>query len=39
MQGANIEEQLRRARPLSVVMAEKVAALREWARERTVPAD
>jgi hypothetical protein len=26
-------------RPLSVVMAEGVAALREWARERTVPAD
>ena len=26
-------------RPLSVLMAEKVAALREWARERTVPAD
>jgi hypothetical protein len=26
-------------RPLAVVMAESVAALREWARERTVPAD
>ena len=26
-------------RPLSVVMAEKVAELREWARSRTVPAD
>jgi hypothetical protein len=26
-------------RPLSVVMAESVAGLREWARERTVPAD
>jgi hypothetical protein len=26
-------------RPLSVVMAEKIAALRAWARERTVPAD
>jgi hypothetical protein len=26
-------------RPLAVVMAEKVAALREWAQERTVPAD
>jgi SpoVK/Ycf46/Vps4 family AAA+-type ATPase len=26
-------------RPLSVTMAERVAALREWARERTVPAD
>ena len=28
-----------RTRPLSVVMAERVAALREWAAERTVPAD
>ncbi len=26
-------------RPLAVLMAEKVAALRAWARERTVPAD
>jgi len=26
-------------RPLSVLMAEKVQALREWARSRTVPAD
>ena len=26
-------------RPLSVVMAESVAALREWAKDRTVPAD
>jgi hypothetical protein len=26
-------------RPLAVVMAEKVQALREWAQERTVPAD
>jgi ATPase family associated with various cellular activities (AAA) len=26
-------------RPLAVVMAESVAALREWAKERTVPAD
>lgn len=26
-------------RPLSVVMAEHVAALRDWARERTVPCD
>jgi SpoVK/Ycf46/Vps4 family AAA+-type ATPase len=39
LQGAQIEEQLQRTRPLSVVMAEKVAALREWARERTVSAD
>ena len=30
---------MKRTRPLSVVMAEKVAELRAWARERTVPAD
>ncbi|WNJ25733.1 hypothetical protein RMA73_12630 [Xanthomonas translucens pv. translucens] len=29
----------RGTRPLSVMMAEQVQALREWARERTVPAD
>jgi len=28
-----------RTRPLSTVMAERVAALREWAAERTVPAN
>ena len=28
-----------RTRPLSVVMAERVAALREWAADRTVPAN
>jgi hypothetical protein len=26
-------------RPLAVIMAEKVAALRDWAKDRTVPAD
>ena len=26
-------------RPLAVVMAESVAELREWAKDRTVPAD
>jgi hypothetical protein len=30
--------ELRNTRPLSVLMAEKVDALRAWARERTVPA-
>ena len=30
--------EVRGTRPLSVLMAEPVAALREWARERTVPA-
>lgn len=32
-------EEIRSTRPLSVVMAEQVAALRAWAKERTVPAD
>jgi SpoVK/Ycf46/Vps4 family AAA+-type ATPase len=31
--------EFKRTRPLSVVMAEKVASLRAWARERAVPAD
>lgn len=31
--------ELRNTRPLSVLMAEQVQALRAWARERTVPAD
>jgi SpoVK/Ycf46/Vps4 family AAA+-type ATPase len=34
-----IEQELGRTRALSVVMAEKIAELREWARERTVRAD
>ena len=36
---AKVEKEMRRTRPLSVVMAEKVASLRAWARERAVPAD
>jgi hypothetical protein len=36
---ALILHELRATRPLSVVMAEQVAALRAWARDRTVPAD
>jgi SpoVK/Ycf46/Vps4 family AAA+-type ATPase len=31
--------EIRATRPLSVLMAEQVGALRDWARERTVPAD
>ena len=31
--------EIRNTRPLSVLMAERVEALREWARSRTVPAD
>lgn len=34
-----LRAELKATRPLSVVMAERVQALREWARERTVPAD
>ncbi len=34
-----IAAELAATRPLSVVLAEKVAALRDWAAERTVPAD
>jgi AAA+ superfamily predicted ATPase len=30
--------EMQRTRPLAIVMAEKIAALREWARERTVSA-
>jgi SpoVK/Ycf46/Vps4 family AAA+-type ATPase len=32
-------EEIRQTKPLSVVMAERVSALRAWAAERTVPAD
>jgi SpoVK/Ycf46/Vps4 family AAA+-type ATPase len=35
----SIERVIAGTRPLSVVMAEKVARLRAWASERTVPAD
>ena len=31
--------EIRQTRPLSVLMSEKVEELREWARERTVPAE
>ena len=34
-----VVESLRDTRPLSVMMREQVDALRNWARERTVPAD
>jgi hypothetical protein len=36
---AHLAAEFKRTRPLSVVMAEKVAALRAWAKERSVPAD
>ncbi len=36
---ALLMQEIRATRPLSVLMAEQVQALREWAAERTVPAD
>jgi AAA+ superfamily predicted ATPase len=36
---AHILAEYQRSRPLSVLMAEKLQALRSWAAERTVPAD
>jgi len=36
---AHLEQELRDTKPLSVTSAEKIAALREWAVERAVPAD
>ena len=39
MQTRHILEELRSTRPLAVVRAEQVAALRQWAGERTVPAN
>jgi SpoVK/Ycf46/Vps4 family AAA+-type ATPase len=39
LDSAAVEAEAKRTRPLSVIMAEKVATLRAWARERAVPAD
>jgi SpoVK/Ycf46/Vps4 family AAA+-type ATPase len=39
MSAALIAHELQSTQPLSVVMGEQVAALRAWARDRTVPAD
>ena len=36
---AMVAHELRNTRPLSVLMAEPVAALRRWAKDRTVSAD
>ena len=35
---SEIKEQLESTRPLSVLKKEEISALREWARERTIPA-
>jgi SpoVK/Ycf46/Vps4 family AAA+-type ATPase len=37
--GTHVLNELLATRPLSRVMAERIAALRAWAKERTVPAD
>ena len=37
LQQRDVLEELNQTRPLSIVMAERVAAIREWAAERTVP--
>jgi SpoVK/Ycf46/Vps4 family AAA+-type ATPase len=34
-----ISEEIKRTKPLSIVMSEKIAAVRAWAADRTVPAD
>lgn len=39
LSATHVLEELRLTRPLSVVMAERIAALRAWAADRTVPAD
>ena len=36
---ADLLEEIKQTRPLSVVMAEKVRAIRDWASNRTVPCD
>ena len=36
---ARVIAEVNATRPLSVLMAEQVNGLREWARSRTVPAD
>ena len=35
----HLEQAIAATRPLSVLMAEQVTALRDWARSRTVSAD
>jgi ATP-dependent 26S proteasome regulatory subunit len=36
---ADLLDEIKQTRPLSVVMSEQVAAIREWAAGRTVPCD
>ncbi|MCL4790053.1 MAG: AAA family ATPase [Verrucomicrobia bacterium] len=39
MSQEDLRDEVRQTRPLSVVMAEQVEALRQWAADRTVPCD
>ena len=39
MNATHIAQEIKATHPLCVVMEEQISALREWARERTVPAD
>ena len=39
LSNAHILEEIRHTRPLSVVMREKIEAMRDWAGGRTVPCD
>jgi SpoVK/Ycf46/Vps4 family AAA+-type ATPase len=39
LSSADLMAEIRQTKPLSVLMAEKVAEIREWANERTVPSD
>ena len=36
---ADLLAEVKQTRPLSVLMAEKVQAIRDWAADRTVPCD
>jgi SpoVK/Ycf46/Vps4 family AAA+-type ATPase len=35
----HVMQEIRQTKPLSIVMSERIAALRTWARDRTVPVD
>jgi SpoVK/Ycf46/Vps4 family AAA+-type ATPase len=39
LSGRHVLAEIRGTRPLATVMAERIAALRDWAADRTVPAD
>jgi hypothetical protein len=39
LSNADLLAEIQQTRPLSVLMAEKVSEIREWAANRTVPCD